>query len=430
MPKIFSKHYLLGAVLTASILAGSLALPASAAAVTDQAVQSAAQAGVDYLANNQNADGSIAGYGGESDWSAVAIEASGQNSSSISSGGASLADFLAADTPTGGTPATAIERKIIAVSAIGGDSANFGGVNYADLLSTQHVDNQIGSPTLLNDDIFGVIAIASSGETDLSEAAQDGLNYFLSHQNSDGGFSYTTESCAYCGSDSNDTAAAIIAMYAAEKLALTFSNTAAKGSALIYLLSTQQADGGFGYDIYSPSDGSSTAWGLMALNTIGEAVSAQAKLAREWLLNNQNSDGGFSFGAYGITASDTFTTAHAVTALLGSTWLLSPTPLSVQQPAAGMGGGQNTSTASSSAPTISTVSSSTTQSKPSRSDAGLGQKAAAASLLASADIGKKSISLEQTSNNSPWAKYAASSLLVLGAVSWFVLESRKARGVN
>lgn len=429
MPNRLSKRFITSAILCGVVLAASVVLSASARAASDQEIQIAAQAGAQYLSDNQNPDGSISGYGGESDWSAVAIEASGQAASDINASGQSLADFLESDAPTAATPATSIERKIIAVSAIGGDTSSFGGVNYDELLLAQHTENQIGSATLLNDDIFGVIAVDASGNPSLNHMAQDGLNYFLSHQNSDGGFSYTTDTCAYCGSDSNDTAAAIIAIYAAENLGLTVNNSAAKGAALVYLLSTQLADGGFGYDIYSPSDGSSTAWALMALNTIGKSVAVQASQARDWLLRNQNADGGFSFGAYGISASDTFTTAHAITALLGSTWLLSPTPLAVEPSAGGKGGEQPVSVQSDT-PSINMNATVTTISTSSENDGtSAPQQSPAAVALAISDSDNEPPSLKATASNIT-AKYAAVTLLVLVAVSWFVLESRKAKEVN
>ncbi len=304
-------------------------IPLSVLAAINDETFAAAEAGIQYLAKNQSTDGSITGFGGETEWATIAIVSGSKNPAGFHNGGASIIDFLKSTTPTATAPATDIERKIIAVSAAGLDGADFNGVNYNSLLKNYHLSNQIGDTTLLNDDVFGVIAVDATNDSTLHTMAQDGLNYFLAHQQVDGGFSYTTNTCDfYCGSDSNDTAAAIIAMHAAENMGLTNTSlTDSKTKAIAYLLSTQKEDGGFGYDAFSPSDGSSTAWSLMALNTIVESVQAQAIAARNWLIANQNDDGGFSFGAYGFTLSDTYTTAHAVTALLGTNWLLHPTPI-------------------------------------------------------------------------------------------------------
>lgn len=332
MPHLSIKK-LVSTTLIASLFMIQVPLPVSAA--SEQDVHTATQSGIEYLQANQNADGSIAGFGGETDWAVIAIEAKGQNASDFnSSSGNSAVEFMAANPPTLTAPATEIERKILAISAINQDTTSFRGIDYNARFATHHANDQIGDTALLNDDIFGVIAVEATKDPDLFAMAQDGLNYFLAHQQSDGGFSYTTNTCDfYCGSDSNDTAAAIIAIYAAEDMSLTHASlSTSKDMAITYLLSTQQADGGFGYDIFSPSDGSSTAWGLMALNVIGSSVHNQAMQARDWLLANQNSDGGFSFAAYGYTDSDASTTAHAILALLGTTWLLNPEPLQSPPP--------------------------------------------------------------------------------------------------
>jgi hypothetical protein len=328
MLKLFIK------LLPSAIAGLLLVMPLPALADVSQTPQAAASAGLQYLAANQNSDGSISGFGGESEWTVEAIEAAGQNPSTFANGGSSLLDFIKTDVPAAGAPVTTLERNIIAIAAAGQDPTNFGDVNYEALLESQHVDGQIGDPTLLNDDMFGIIAIDAAHATALQAEAQGALNYLLANQDADGGFSYTTTPGT--GSDNNDTAAAIIAMYAAQDLGLTASNlAAAQNSALTYLLGTQQTDGGFAYDNFSPSDGDSTAWSLMALNTIGNSVAAQAEQARDWLLQDQNADGGFSYDAYGVTNSDTYTTANAVIALLGSTWLLRPAPLDLNSQSSG-----------------------------------------------------------------------------------------------
>ncbi len=326
MSRLLIKRALVG---TIAVIMFAAQMPLTALAATDQAALSAAQAGVNYLGANQNADGSISGsFGGTSDWAVMAIQADGKQAAAFSNGGASALDFMKTDVPGPASAATDVERKIIAIAAAGQDSKTFGGFDYDSALAGYHAGQQIGDPTLLTDDMFGVIAADASKDSALYSTAQDGLDYLLAHQGTDGGFSYTTNSCAYCGSDSSDTAAAIIAMQAAISIGLSNTNlTSDEAKATAYLLNTQQPDGGFGADIYSASDGDSTAWGLMALNSAGDAAGTQALAARDWLINNQNADGGFSYGAYGITASDTYTTAHAIIAILGTTWLLQPSPI-------------------------------------------------------------------------------------------------------
>ena len=429
------------------LIASSLALlivatPLSAFAATNPAAQTAAAAGVQYLAANQNADGSVSGFGGESEWSAIAVQANGLHASNFAHGGASLVDFLSSDVPASDASATTIERKILALSAAGQDSTSFGGHDYSAQLASLSNNGQIGDDTLVNDDIFGLLAIDASHDAQLVQEARDARDFILAHQASDGGFSYTTVSCAYCGSDSNDTAAAIMALSAAEDLGL--SNTSlstAKQAAITYLLGTQQSDGGFGYDAYSPSDGSSTAWSLMALNTIGDSVASQAVLARNWLLANQNPDGGFSFAAYGYTDSDTSTTAHAITAILGSTWLLRPapyTPTAATQPP--VLATTEPSSASPSTPIanqkVAVQSVSTNKSRStnpvvvedtSPAEPAFSPQVKGASVVAPKTNRINTPIVAQTSKSTSRYSMLGVGVLALVALVWFVLESRKSR---
>jgi prenyltransferase/squalene oxidase-like repeat protein len=419
-----------------------LAVPAPVLAAVNPDAQSAAAAGLKYLNDNQNADGSISGFGGESEWSVEAVQAAGQQASTFAHGGSSLLDFLKTDAPGPGTVPTTLERKIIAISAAGQDPSSFGGVDYESLLSAQHLSGQIGDPTLLNDDIFGIIAIDAAHDSSLLPEAQDALDYLTAHQGADGGFSYTTASCAWCGADSSDTAAAIVAMYAASDLGLgSPSLDAARSAALNYLLGTQQADGGFGGDASSPSDGSSTAWALIALNTIGSASASSAASARDWLLNDQNPDGGFSYGAFGVTDSDTYTTAGAVTALLGTTWLLRPVPISI---ATGTGGGTSTKQPNLPVPAAAQVTPQSSQ--PSQAP----EQPAAPPPAASADPSgadtdttgqvkgastakpSRKNTVRPVATQADKRSYSIYFLAFLGsiAIMWFVLESRKTQGDN
>jgi hypothetical protein len=290
-------------------------------------VQTSAQQAVDYQASNQQADGSIAGYGSETDWQIISNKAYEKATGRVLDSTTTMVESIKDDPLTASTPATDVERKILAIEASGNDSSNFGGKDYKTELASRANNGQIGDQTLLNDDYFGVMAIDAMKAEDLKPIAQDSLNFIIANQKADGGFSYTTDNCAWCGSDSNDTSAAIQAIYSALNLNLTHQNLeSCRLSAISYLLSTQNDDGGFGYDVYSDSDGSSTAWALMALNLVGDSVKSNADAARSWLLLKQNPDGGFSYGLYGITDSDTFTTAHASLALLGTGWVINPAP--------------------------------------------------------------------------------------------------------
>ncbi len=283
---------------------------------------------INYLRSKQDSSGKITGFGGESQWAAIAFSIHAIDVSTVKQSTVSLKDYLLADQPGAGASPTEWERRILAIVAIGGDPTNFGGVNYVQRLETFSNNNQIGLTTQLNDDVFGLLALITSGSTASMQIKQDTLSFIISHQNTDGGFSWSTDPSSNT-SDSNDTAAAIQALQAAKNSGLANSNldtsiTRAKN----YLLTLQQSNGGFRYDASSFStdpDGASTAWSLMALNTLGIATSPEAIHARTWLIAQQEGDGGFHWmNGYG---SDTSTTSHALIAISGNSWIFHPPTL-------------------------------------------------------------------------------------------------------
>lgn len=349
------KKRLINQVLAALAVTVLFAAQTSTAfAVAEPGVAVAADAGVEYLESQQQIDGSIDGFGSETEWTVIAVVANGDDPHDIKiEEGVSLVEFLEEDAPSEMAPSTDIERKMIAIAAAGEDTTDFGGFNYDEALESRHEDGQIisytqqfneswepvlddeGNPvyvkddTLLNDDWFGIIAIEAADAEELKPVAQDSLDFIIDNQKENGGFSYTTVDCGvYCVENSNDTAAAIISFDAAKQLGLVNDDLeSATDSAVVFLLSTRNDDGGFGYTPGDISDAGSTSWGLMALNTLGDLYKDAIGAAREWLLANQNDDGGFG---YVPGTSDTFTTPHAVIALNGTTWKLTPEP--VQHP--------------------------------------------------------------------------------------------------
>ncbi len=124
---------------------------------------------------------------------------------------------------------------------------------------SSHISNgQFGSDTQLNDDFWGLLAAGAVNKAGDFDSVKD---FILSHQNADGGWSWASTG----PSDSNDTAAAIMALVEAG----VGASDPAMVNALAYLQTTQKADGGFAYDVSaSSSDGASTAWVIAALNKL------------------------------------------------------------------------------------------------------------------------------------------------------------------
>ena len=291
-------------------------------AATPTTIFATADKAVNYLNSLQQTDGSISGYDGSSDWTAIALAAMGITNTKLNT---YIANETAPSTVTG------IERKILALAATGQATSG-----YDALLAKSYQNNQLGDPALLNDDWFGVMAIIAAKDTADYAIATDSVSYIINHQDATGGFGYCADTVS-CGVDSNDTAAAVIALASAQKTGIVNPQlSTAITNAVAYLEKTKQADGGFGYDTNSwttSSDSASTSWVLMALSTVADSsLNATVATAQNWLISAQDSaSGSYGYEWNGYNA-DTATTANAILGLVGTNWLLNPAPSSRPTP--------------------------------------------------------------------------------------------------
>ena len=159
-----------------------------------------------------------------------------------------------------GQNANEFAKTILAVVAAGENPYDFNSQNLVEGLLGYHNNNQIGATNLLNDDIWGVIALASAGVSVDNQAVLDAKNYLLAAQNEDGGWGFSPEA----SSDTNDTASAVMALLDAG----LSSESSEIISALAYLQDAQNEDGGFGFYEGSESDSGSDAWVIAALNKL------------------------------------------------------------------------------------------------------------------------------------------------------------------
>ena len=201
-------------------------------------------------------------------------------------------------------------KYLLAFAAM--DSSDADTVNaLIDTVNSYFNNNQLGEITQLNDDFWGLLALSSVSSTDNIEAIK---NFIITNQNADGGWSWSTEG----DSDTNDTAAAIMALLEANVAV----SDAVIVDALNYLQAHQNADGGIGYSTDSESDGASTAWVITALNKAEinpgdwNIDGNTPNLFLESLLQED--------GSYLWMPSDeqgsAFVTPYALQALLGSTY--------------------------------------------------------------------------------------------------------------
>lgn len=236
-----------------------------------------------------NLNAALSTLGTNDDWSVVANAALDK---------AVGFDFLKSSISLG--LATDYEKRILAITAQGNDPRTFGNEDFVAKLKTFYDGNQIGRSSLLNDDIFGLLALMSAGE--IGTITYKVSEFLQSKQNSDGGWGYSLTS----GSDSNMTAMAVTAL---SKLSKSVS------AGVSYLLKCQNADGGFSYIPGQTSDGASTAWVIMGLRAAGQSIPVSAI---NFLNSLQTSNGSFKWMP-GDSGGSGLVTAYAVIALAGKT---------------------------------------------------------------------------------------------------------------
>src|SRR3989344_3279739 len=134
--------------------------------------------------------------------------------------------------PINNSVATDYEKRILAIVAQGENPSSFGSEDFVAKLKSFYDGTQIGDRSLLNDDIFGILALVAANQT--SEITQNSRSYLLQNQNSDGGWGFATNT----GSDTNTTAMALVAL----------SQTGGiPSNAVSYIHSALDQTGGYGF---------------------------------------------------------------------------------------------------------------------------------------------------------------------------------------
>ncbi|MBI2054317.1 MAG: hypothetical protein HYT36_03210 [Candidatus Staskawiczbacteria bacterium] len=211
--------------------------------------------------------------------------------------------------PSNQKSATTYAKYILALVAVGKNPANFGDENYIEKLKSFYQDNQFGEKNLINDDVWAILAFSAVGQGNLA-IVQGAKDYVLSEQNSDGGWSYDISS----SSDTNDTSSTIMALLGAG----VPSSSSAILNAISYLKAQQNNDGGFPYLASSPSDSCSDAWIISAIYKLGQdpvnpSWQKNGKNAIDHLKSLQDVDGGFWWQSAG---DNKFCSSYAIISLL------------------------------------------------------------------------------------------------------------------
>ena len=291
-------------------LALALAVPTAATAATP------AGRAESYLLRAQNLDG---GFGAGprlsssplyTGWAGLALGSAGRNPRDVKrSGGRSVVAYVLRGSGSLGDIGE-IERTVLLARAAGMNPRRFGGRNLLAEIEKRRRDN--GSISgFVSYTAFGVMALRASG----ASAGSATVGWLVSSQNADGGFGVATSSA----SDADMTGAALQALASVGR-----SRSPAVQRAAEWLRRNQNDDGGFGQFKGRDSNAQSTAYAIQGLLAVGGGGDTASR-ARAYLVRLQRRDGSVT---YSSTSSQTpvWVTAQALMALEGKPLPLAAVP--------------------------------------------------------------------------------------------------------
>ena len=279
-------------------LALALVLPAAAGA-------SPASRAEHWLTGAQNADGGFGPVPGVassrlySGWAGLGLAAAGHNPRDLKRrGGRSLAAYASRDGRTV-KDIGEVERTVLLLTAAGLSPHDFGGRDLVELiLGRRRGDGSIAG--FVSYTTFGVLALRSAG---VSPGAKT-VAWLVSAQNADGGFGVAPAS----SSDSDMTGAALQALAVVGRRSVGVAQRA-----VAWLRANQNDDGGFGQFRGRDSNAQSTAYAVQGLVAVG-AGGATLKRALAYLRGLQRANGSVSYSS-NSNQTPVWVTAQALMAL-------------------------------------------------------------------------------------------------------------------
>jgi hypothetical protein len=324
--------------LLAALLAAALLAPGIATADPAQAADRA----LDFLAAQQRLDGSI-GSPADSAWAAIAFARAGIDPSEVMlpNGQASLEGYVVAQT----SPALLtndLARQVLALVASGADARTAAGFDAVQELLGRFDGAQFGSPLLVNDDIFALQALAAAGIPASAPEVQAARAFVLGQQQPSGAWSFGVISIhnpnllfAATFADVDTTAQAMVALLATGSA----PTDAPLVRATLWMKGNQNLDGGctwspvnLAFGALDPahlgqSNADSTSWAMMGVVAMGMDPASPTWTSptgghlEGFLLAMQQPDGGFAYQTNAPGFQPLSTTAFAVVALLGHTFV-------------------------------------------------------------------------------------------------------------
>ncbi len=253
-----------------------------------------------FLAAQQDADGSFANSL-VTDWAALAF------SNYPGAARDTLRSYLAGATPALSN-VTDHERHAMALLALGISPYDGTARDHIAPILASFDGAQIGDSALITDDIFALFPLLHAGYTQTDALIRAIATHIIAKQRPDGSWE-----------ESPDVTAA--AMQALGPLYTIPGYGAALGKAAGYLATTQRADGGW-------ENIDSTSWVQTMVSSVKEAdparapvfVSSSGKKPEDALLAAQQSDGGVR-GASEPVSTRAWSTAYAIVAASGKSWV-------------------------------------------------------------------------------------------------------------
>ena len=283
----------------------TLALLAALTLALAAAPAAEAASGTAYLLARQTASGGFAESGSSTagptltEWAVMGLRAAGVNAGSVHrSGGRTAAAYLAGRAG-GWSDAYELERGILAVVAMGRNPASFAGRNLVAALQGK-IGAKGGIGPAANSTYWGVLALRAAG----SSIPARTVAYIRNRQHPGGGYGWAIGAAP----DSNDTAAAALALHAAGVGCSVGSIAHAFG----YLKSAQSSSHGYALVPGEAADSQSTSWAIQARHACGLRNSR----SRAWLLARQLPDGAWNYQP-GTTITPAFVTAQVLPAVHG-----------------------------------------------------------------------------------------------------------------
>jgi hypothetical protein len=258
-----------------------------------------------YLLSRQTASGGFAESGSGTpsvvvtEWTMMGLRAAGVAPGGLHRRGGKTAIAYLASKAGSWTDAYDLERGILAVVAAGRNPSAFAGRNLVAALRGK-IGGHGGIGPAANSTYWGVLALRAAR----SPVPARSLSYIRSRRHRNGGYAWSVSAAP----DSNDTAAAILALHAA---GVACGNVAIRRG-VAYLGSAQASSHGYALLPGSAADSQSTSWAIQARHACG----LRNARARRWLLARRLPNGAYNYQP-GVTTTPAFVTAQALPAVHG-----------------------------------------------------------------------------------------------------------------